>query len=390
MDLSRRVAMVLGAALVAGVACQDMATAPRSSPARPSSFDVGPSTYGALWALTDAGFVLRHTVTPAGPVPPDAVDSARAGALRATFQGFASTHTLMSSSAPGSASGIGQANGANQARTRRAMRMTRLSLGKVDNKALMLGLVPGEGEDAPLAAIVISSDNQVSAMIQLQHTRRANGKWRLAQSRTTIFNKDRKAVAALDQSYGDPEFSSALRAGSVDLMKRFASLALPDALYAAEVDDEADCPVEYKAVLAASGVATLAGANVARAMALEAAAVGWLATALATCSETGITCAIIPAAETLAAAATAAVYNASVVLAGAIATLGIATEALSACVWAKQPKWRPAGTGGGGGGSGGGGGGGGGSWDCEYYVYVDNFGNVLEVDDPNGCLQYAE
>ena len=163
MDLSRRVAMVLGAALVAGVACQDMATAPRSSPARPSSFDVGPSTYGALWALTDAGFVLRHTVTPAGPVPPDAVDSARAGALRATFQGFASTHTLMSSSAPGSASGIGQANGANQARTRRAMRMTRLSLGKVDNKALMIGLVPGEGEDAPLAAIVISSDNQAHA-----------------------------------------------------------------------------------------------------------------------------------------------------------------------------------------------------------------------------------
>lgn len=392
MHRSRRIPLLLSALVLAGVACQDLTTAARAPAKRAAAFEVGPTTYSALWTMTGPAYVLRSTFTPAGPVAPSRADTARATALREQFRGLVAPSTLRSLSAPGSVPASANA----PAGTRRAMRMVRVPLGKVKGHSQTLGLVPGEGKGAPLAALVFSTDQAVTAVVQLQHARRANGKWRLAQSRTTVFGADRKAVAAIDQTYGDPEFASAWREGSLTLMKRFASLALPDALYASaayteDEDAEALCPDELKAVAAAGIAVALASANVVRATALEAAAVGALTMALATCPEGGCLF-LVP----LEAAITAATANLGIALAlevTAIATGVAAAANLADCLWTKRPSWIPSSTGSGGGGgegdgggTGGGGGGGGYYPNCEFYMYVDYWGNILEVDDPRGCL----
>ena len=398
MRRSSRIPFLFSALVLAGVACQDLTSAPRAPAKRAAAFEVGPTTYSALWTMTGPAYALRSTFTPAGPVAPSRADTARATALRAQFQGLATPSTLRSLSAHGSAQALANA----PAGTRRALRMVRIPLGKVNGRAQVLGVVPGDRKDAPLAALVFSTDQVVTAVVQLQHARRANGKWRLAQSRTTVFGAHRKAVAAIDQSYGDPEFASALREGSLTLMKRFASLALPDALYAAaanteDEDAEALCPTEFAAVSASAIAVALAASNFAAATAAETAAVGALAMAIATCPEGGLPCLALPPLEAASALATANLVTATGLL-GAATAAGVAAAAnLADCLWAKRPAWIPATTSGGGGGGGegsgdggGGGGGGGGYSTCEFYVYVDYFGNILDVDDPYGCLEYAE
>jgi hypothetical protein len=393
VNRSRLVTLTLGAVLLAGVACYDRATGPRSLAKDPSSFEVGPATYSALWTFTANGFSLQYAGAPAvGPVRPGVADSARASALRAQFQGFVPVSPPTSASATGQASATLLTAG-----NRQAVRLRRIFLGTVNGKKQYLGVLPGHGAGAPLAAFVLlAADNSVSAVVQLQHRRKPNGKWQLSQSRTTVFDKNRKAVAALDQSYATPGLGSALRSGSSDLMRRVASLAVPDALYAEDTDTATVCALEKAAVSVATTVAAAAAINLSLASSANLAAVAALAALIAACPETGGgSCLLIPAAEAAVTASIAAVADASAISAAAIATLAVAVADLASCEYqAHKPTWLPedgsqygddgGDTGGGDYGDGGDDGGGGSG--CTFYVEVDDYGNILGVDDPNGCL----
>lgn len=401
----RALAFVTTASLVTvAVACSD-STHSVSAPTGPFDDVTPPMTAtSALWRADGSRLTLISTprVQIAGGVStgPEGieVDTAMALRMRAEFAQASNLSTALLGDPPqpyAGSSGMGATFYSSPASSQRThLRSHRVLVKASDGTEVRLEIVPDANVNKPPVAVATFIKNRLSNIQQTQYEQ-VSGRWKVKRTRLSLFDSTGKLAFVQDNDFGTMAIGSArpsslrnLRRLSGSWLPNILALVQPDELYAETVtskDDDTACLNEgIEAGLAAANEVRSGAALVAAYAGVAAAAAG-LTAAEESCVEIGPLCiAAITAANLAITAAGAALLSAQFDLTVSTAAAAYCAKKLADCL---APQWVQklfAGTG-----SGGEGDVGGDeliSTSCDFWVYEDYAGNILAIDDPNGCF----
>jgi hypothetical protein len=255
----------------------------------------------------------------------------------------------------------------------------------VDGKRIRLARSPDDDRASgrPSKATVIYQNDRIAAILEFKYTKQS-GAWRVSHTSATLIDSAGKVAFVLEQdasglSYGgrgsDLGVVGEIRAGLGRAVFLATKMVQPDVLYAAP-PGSAFCLLEWAAAGAAAAAVVGAEANLAAAELAAVAAAAGAVVAAATCLAQPELCPALAAGAAAATASAAAwVESAWVLLGGAVVASGIAEAALAACVLPHpESEAGPSG----GGSEGGNCPSGEEEW-CEWTIWRDGGGNVVDV-----------